>query len=179
MTWLFKFVRKPSTITSWIFVVLVVIHSAWIANHLRLHAEGVINPWKGGGYGMYTNLSPGPRFIVYTDMVFPVATTPANRITKFNEAPLMEKTNILNFNRFFRCRNVSPTALKRFIRQNRSKLKRYVSVGVQERYVDQETRAAKGKIIGTFQLSINDAIASYKGTICDREPVEYTVNLRG
>ena len=75
---------------SWIFLVLVVLHSAWILNHLRLHAEGVINPWKGGGYGMYTNLSPNPGFIIYTDKNYPVPQNPETRIKGLNVKPLLE-----------------------------------------------------------------------------------------
>ncbi len=39
---------------------LVVIHTAWIVIHLNLVAREQINPWKLGGYGMYTTPHPRP-----------------------------------------------------------------------------------------------------------------------
>lgn len=37
---------------------LVVLHSAWIVFHMILVSRELINPWKLGGYGMYTTLTP-------------------------------------------------------------------------------------------------------------------------
>ena len=41
--------------------VLLALHVLWGSTHLVLHAKGFINPWKLGGYGMYTVPSPKPR----------------------------------------------------------------------------------------------------------------------
>ena len=37
-----------------VIVALVVLHSVWIVVHLNLVSRDLINPWKLGGYGMYT-----------------------------------------------------------------------------------------------------------------------------
>ena len=41
-----------------VIVALVVLHSVWIVVHLNLVSRDLINPWKLGGYGMYTTLTP-------------------------------------------------------------------------------------------------------------------------
>ncbi len=37
-----------------IIIGLLVLHTGWILTHLTLVSRGQINPWKLGGYGMYT-----------------------------------------------------------------------------------------------------------------------------
>lgn len=179
MNAMLKFLPRPRSVTSWILVALVVIHTVWILNHLRLHAEGVINPWKGAGYGMYTNLSPSPSFEIFTSDVLPVTKVAANRPGRLETQPLLERNNIRNMNRFFKCRAVTPRYLRVFINRNRNKLKKYVSITIKERTVNPETRAMQRIVSGNLLITIEGGKATYKGIMCDRESETYTVNLRG
>lgn len=43
---------------------LVALHAAWIAFHLNLVSRGLVNPWKLGGYGMYTTVSPQRKVLL-------------------------------------------------------------------------------------------------------------------
>lgn len=40
---------------------LLTVHTAWAAYHLYLVSEDQVNPWKVGGYGMYTTVPPTAR----------------------------------------------------------------------------------------------------------------------
>ena len=43
-----------------ILVSLIALHAVWIGIHLNLVSKNLINPWKLGGYGMYTTANNGP-----------------------------------------------------------------------------------------------------------------------
>ena len=43
---------------------LIVAHSAWIVFHLNLVSRGLVDPWKLGGYGMYTTVHPQPKMLL-------------------------------------------------------------------------------------------------------------------
>ena len=47
-----------------ILLVLVVAHAAWIVFHMNLVSRGLVDPWKLGGYGMYTTVHPQPRMLL-------------------------------------------------------------------------------------------------------------------
>jgi len=59
-------------IRKWIIAGLLILHIAWIGNHLRWVANDEINPWRMGGYAMYTVPSLGQRILVF-DASFPEA----------------------------------------------------------------------------------------------------------
>ena len=50
-------------------IALILMHVGWICTHLWLVSNNQINPWKLGGYGMYTTADPKPVIQVY-DMRF-------------------------------------------------------------------------------------------------------------
>ena len=52
-----------------ILVGLVVLHSVWIVVHLNLVSRDLINPWKLGGYGMYTTAHPNPGLHLFDSRV--------------------------------------------------------------------------------------------------------------
>jgi hypothetical protein len=39
---------------------LISLHATWIVFHLTLVSLELVNPWKLGGYGMYTTVHPKP-----------------------------------------------------------------------------------------------------------------------
>src|SRR5262245_1176834 len=47
----------------WAVVAILVLHVGWIANHMRLVANDRINPWRLGGYAMYTVASPALKMV--------------------------------------------------------------------------------------------------------------------
>ncbi|WP_119275293.1 hypothetical protein [Taklimakanibacter deserti] len=100
-------------IRKWIIAGLLILHIAWIGNHMRWVASGQINPWKLGGYAMYTIPNSELRLGVYLgnrpDAPIIVNTTGYNLATRFT-----------NKARAFRCADVPAAALLAFFEENRA-----------------------------------------------------------
>jgi hypothetical protein len=95
----------------WALFGLLILHIAWIGNHLRLVATDQINPWRLGGYGMYTVPNPAANFEVYS-ADSPDVPLPINRL-KFEAAD-----RLTNPGRTFRCADVSAASLRAFFDEN-------------------------------------------------------------
>src|SRR5262245_56211162 len=91
----------------WLLTGLVIAHIAWVANHLRLVANDQLDPWRLGGYGMYTVPSPDVKFQVF-DKAEPNSSVPVEK-RAFNAAQ-----RFTNPSRIFRCAPVTPEALRSF-----------------------------------------------------------------
>jgi len=93
-----------------IFAGIVVLHAAWIVFHLNLVSQGLINPWKLGGYGMYTTAPHNAKLHVF-DRQFPGV-----------EAPLSKKSlrDFIRENKFFvfQCQPLKEKSLLEFYRNN-------------------------------------------------------------
>src|SRR5262245_62766746 len=83
---------------------LLILHIAWIGNHMRLVASGQINPWRLGGYAMYTIPNPTARPLIF-DTSIPDMPIRA-RLMQFELA-----TRFTNASRQFRCADVPAKAL--------------------------------------------------------------------
>ena len=45
-------------------LLIFIVHALWASHHMLLHHQDKVNPWKGGGYAMYTIPSPQPEAVV-------------------------------------------------------------------------------------------------------------------
>lgn len=91
-----------------VLVALLVVHIAWIITHLVLVTREQINPWKLGGYGMYTTVYSDPVLYVY-DMRFSEFQLPTSA---YSYDEFVQK----NFGFTFRCRRFSEESLKDFFK---------------------------------------------------------------
>ena len=99
--------------------ILLVVHVAWIANHLRWVANDQIDPWKLGGYGMYT--VPSRHVHVALTSVLPSGDMgPRFDAGNFKAGALMLRNDGMNVQRTFRCKPVGPGALRAFFEDNPS-----------------------------------------------------------
>jgi hypothetical protein len=94
----------------------LIFHTLWIANHLRWVATEQVNPWKLGGYGMYT--APPPRvslvLLDFRDPAAPRRIDPrAYSLTRYQAM-----MSFMNINRVFRCAHIKPKELKAFFEEN-------------------------------------------------------------
>jgi hypothetical protein len=163
---MFKFIKLPKSIASWILIVLLAVHTGWVLNHLRLHSERAINPWKGGGYGMYTNLQPRPQFVVWTSDVAPF---PLNRTTRFLRAEttsLLEVQSLTNYGRFFRCSPVSEFGLVQFVKMNRSRLKQHSIIKIRTREISKLDRSIRYRIDGQVKFDLAGDYVNYTSNFC-------------
>ena len=99
-----------------IVVLLLVAHAAWLANHLRWVINDEVNPWKLGGYGMYTVPAPLVQLAISR-----VSTSgkireldPASYETRETQLSL-QRTNA---GRVFRCAPIDPENLRAFFDEN-------------------------------------------------------------
>ena len=112
-------------------------HCFWVAAHLFLVAGERVNPWKLGGYGMYTQPAPQLAVDVFTisdDDSFAAEWEP---VTFRGEPILLESGSIGfsgNLERVFRCRPVPEYAVKAFLSMNAHLIGRPVLI----RYVENK-----------------------------------------
>ncbi|MEM7633785.1 MAG: hypothetical protein AAF299_04450 [Pseudomonadota bacterium] len=92
------------------FAVLLLLHSIWIIVHMNLVSRELINPWKLGGYGMYTTASPRPKLQLF-DMRF--GPTPMDW-NAYNADGFTQENH-----RFaFRCAQFSEASMQKFFNEN-------------------------------------------------------------
>lgn len=96
-------------------------HCCWVAAHLWLVAGEKVNPWKLGGYGMYTQPAPQLAVKVFTisdDASFAAEWEPS----RFRGEAVLLETGAIGFSgnlgRVFRCRPVPTYAVKAFLSMN-------------------------------------------------------------
>ena len=91
-------------------IAIIFVHAAWIVIHLNLVSRDLVNPWKVGGYGMYTVPDPEPHLHVYDQMFVGV------------EVPICNASHyrFMKNNRFFsfRCQPLTEHSLQVFFQQN-------------------------------------------------------------
>ena len=105
-----------SKILKFVIIAVLIIHALWIVNHLRWVASDQINPWKLGGYGMYT--APDPNVILTLfDMQFPGAPFKLDP-SDYSLASYRKVSRFTNIRRVFRCAHIKPEQLKAFFEQN-------------------------------------------------------------
>jgi hypothetical protein len=110
-------IRIPGTRIQQLFVIFVLlIHTAWIANHLRWVANEEVNPWKLGGYGMYT--VPAPDVLVDIQGVLPSGATGVLNPESYSLRNFQLSFNRTNRDRVLRCKHVGPENLRAFFDEN-------------------------------------------------------------
>jgi hypothetical protein len=105
-----------SNIPKLVIIAVLIVHSLWIVNHLRWVATKQINPWKLGGYGMYTVPTPRPSIQLF-DLQNPSA---VQRIDprSYSLDNYRAVTRLSNSNRVFRCTHVGAEELKALFEEN-------------------------------------------------------------
>jgi hypothetical protein len=133
----------------WIVGGLLLLQIAWIGNHLRWVSTGQINPWKLGGYGMYTVPNPRPALAVY-DANFPNAPLGVNS-TGYDLA-----TRFTNGSRAFRCADVPAEALVAFFDDNRDLIGRNLAFVYAEGQFVRDPPSVKKVIQGVATVTWQD-----------------------
>lgn len=101
---------KGWTLQKVIFAAIIVVHATWIAFHLNLVSRGLVNPWKVGGYGMYTVPAPKPFLHVY-DQLFIGIEAPISGASRANF-----RRNNHQFS--FQCQPLTEYSLQVFFKEN-------------------------------------------------------------
>lgn len=154
----------------WAVAGLLLLHIGWIANHIRWVVNDEINPWRLGGYAMYTVPSPSARFQVF-DLAFPEMPTPVNT-TRFDAAE-----HLTNAERVFRCAPVPPAAMRAFFEENENLIGKDLAFVFTERRIHRHPRSIKREMQGMVDVRFEDERTfTYRSRFCGKEQVE-TVTL--
>jgi hypothetical protein len=101
-----------SRIPQFVIIAVLILHSLWILNHLRWVAAKQINPWKLGGYGMYTVPDPGVT-VLLLDLRNPADPRRIDRRSYF-----LKRFRSATGSREFRCAHIKADELKLFFEDN-------------------------------------------------------------
>jgi hypothetical protein len=105
-----------SKVLKLVVLTVFIFHTLWIVNHLRWVATEQINPWKLGGYGMYTVPPPRVRLHLF-DIRFPGAHYMLDPST-YSLTGYEMTSKFTNIGRVFRCAHIKPDQLKVFFEEN-------------------------------------------------------------
>jgi hypothetical protein len=150
-------------IRKWIIVGLLILHTAWIGNHMRWVAGGRIDPWRLGGYAMYTIPSPAARLHVF------FADRPDAPI-RVNSTRYHSATRFTNPSRMFRCADVPAAALLAFFEENRELIGSNLAFVYSERQFIRNPPSTKRVVQGTVAVSWRDTRSfAYTNRFCGNE----------
>jgi hypothetical protein len=147
----------------WAVVAILVLHIGWIANHMRLVANDRINPWRLGGYAMYTVPNPGSKIVAY-DPDFP--DTPL--VARFMHYEAAARST--NASRTFRCADVSAASLRAFFDENQDLIGRNIVLVYLEKRLVRSPLSTNLETQGTVSVVWQDERSfTYTSKFCGNE----------
>ncbi|MEM7634889.1 MAG: hypothetical protein AAF299_10040 [Pseudomonadota bacterium] len=144
-----------------ILLALIAVHAAWIVFHLTLVSRELVNPWKLGGYGMYTTAHPKPAIHVFDSRFGSVEVSISDE----------DRLQMARENNYFilRCHPLSVDSLQNFLKNN----PRFV--GVPLRFIISELKMLRDPIrperLPHAILEIRwtgQTTFKYAGKVCDQ-----------
>lgn len=155
-------------IKKWIIAGILIFHIAWIGNHMRWELNERINPWKLGGYAMYTSVNPLPGVRLYE----PVS---RERI-KADFVPYEAATLFTNGRRAFRCASVPPRALVAFFKANTDLIGKSLVFVYSERQLFRDPLSTKRVTVGVLFVTWQGAEEfSYTSNFCGNEDRQFGI----
>jgi hypothetical protein len=152
-------------ISKWIMAGLLILHIAWIGNHMRWVVSGQINPWRLGGYAMYTVPNPETRVRVY-DVNLP------DTHLRVNLNGYYMATRFTNVERAFRCADVPAAALLALFEENRDLIGTNLALVYSERQFVGNTPSTKRAMQGVVIVSWQDTQTfTYTNRFCGNEHI--------
>lgn len=146
--------------------VLLSLHVVWICVHLVLVAGERINPWKLGGYGMYTLPSPQALTHVYTFNEAAEEWIEIPRKARAFESFEFDRRNHLHV---FRCRPPSESSIVAFLDQNPHLRYRPLTLALSEQLFDREPIGVRRQIYAKVEIAwAGQTRFAYRGAICDK-----------
>ncbi|MEM7178580.1 MAG: hypothetical protein AAF503_12850 [Pseudomonadota bacterium] len=144
--------------------VLIALHVGWLGVHLWLVKTHQINPWKLGGYAMYTvpHLNPLTHVFVFDEGAQRWAELERSRAL-FNSYNF-DKSDDLHV---FRCRPPGTDSLIGFMDENPHLRYRPLTIAISERQFFKDPIRAERHPVMTVQIAwAGETRFAYKGEIC-------------
>lgn len=143
---------------------LLAAHLGWIGVHMTLHAEGAINPWKLGGYAMYTRPHPTPltHLYIFDEALGTWAEIPRHQ-GRFSSVGF-DQANHLGV---FRCRPPGEDAVRAFLDENPWLRGRPVTIVLSAVEFTRDPIGAKREAYATVQIGWGgEGRFGWQGEIC-------------
>ncbi len=145
-----------------IIIGLLALHTFWIITHLTLVSKGLINPWKLGGYGMYTKPNYRAKLSVFDisskQVVIPRA---KYKSSNFRDA---------NLRYVFRCRQFNEEVFLVFFQDNPHLANRDLRFVLREKVFSQKPVAVKRETYSAAEIHWPQKDQfTYRGEICGTE----------
>ncbi|MEL6768575.1 MAG: hypothetical protein AAFP17_15445 [Pseudomonadota bacterium] len=141
---------------------LLALHTVWVAVHLRLVSEGAINPWKLGGYGMYTVPHPFPRLHVFA-INRETRTWSELSVGTFSSYRFDLASDLHTFN----CRMAGASALSAFLDDNPHLRRMPLTLALSRETMTEEPIGARRQIYATTEIAWSDAETfTYRSEVC-------------
>ena len=139
----------------------------WLGGHLTLVSKGLINPWKLGGYGMYTTANPRAQtHVYYHDDAAGRWTEIPRSENRFNSF-LFDSRNHLHV---FRCRPPGEFALTGFMDENPHLRYRPLTIALSEATLTRDPVGAARKIYATIEFAWSGQTKfGYRGKLCGHQ----------
>ncbi|HUF57244.1 MAG TPA: hypothetical protein VMM55_11865 [Thermohalobaculum sp.] len=145
---------------------LLFAHATWICVHLGLVAAEEINPWKLGGYGMYTVPHKDPLVHVF---LLDAETQEWREIPRALRSFNTYRFNRANFWHVFRCRPPSSRSLVAFMEENPHLRYRPMTIVLTEVNFVRQPIAAKREAHATLQIAWGGKERfGYRGEVCGK-----------
>ena len=144
---------------------LLAVHVVWIGVHMSLAADKKINPWKLGGYAMYTTPHPNARAHVFIFDEGARRWAEIQRSENKFSSFAFDRANALHV---FRCGRPSEAALIGFMDENPHLRNRPLTIAISET-VFERYPVKTGRTLAT-RIEIawgKDNTFAYRGKTCD------------
>ena len=145
---------------------LLLAHVGWICVHLNLVAKEQINPWKLGGYGMYT--LPHHKALTHVFIIHEKSKKwfeLARHRRLFNSFQFDTK----NFLHVFRCRVSSEESIVAFMDQNPHLRYRPLVIALSETQFIRKPISSNREIYSKVEIAWNGkTLFGYRGKICGK-----------
>ena len=145
---------------------LLLAHVGWICVHLNLVARELINPWKLGGYGMYTV----PHYVALTH-VFLVDDKSQRWFELARHRRLFNsfQFDLKNFLHIFRCRASSEESIVAFMNENPHLRYRPLVLAVSEKLFTRKPISSNREIYAKIEIAwTGKTLFGYRGEICGK-----------
>lgn len=145
---------------------LLLVHTAWICIHLALVAQERINPWKLGGYGMYTVPHPDAlTHVYYFDETAAKWVEIPRKARRFNSFAFDSR----NYLHVFRCRPPSEASIVGFLDENPHLRHRPLTLALSEQVFERKPVVVKRQIYAKVEIAwAGETRFGYRGEICDQ-----------
>ncbi len=146
----------------YVIIGLLTVHVSWIVFHMNLVSKDLINPWKLGGYGMYTKPNNKARLRVYD------IRDKTKRLSKKTYASKNFRDENLRY--IFRCRKITEEAFLIFLRDNPHLANVDLRFLIRERKFTRSPVAVKWvpHSVAEIKWQQSDKL-TYSGSVCGEE----------